>query len=271
MLEGEKAQRAEAARALADASRRLAAAAQLAALQPDQAPPVAALEAERDALNARLQRHSAQVRLGACAWGTRHALEDNPTRPLCEQACAAMPELHIERLQACTKEIHVGIHAPYHRALLLEIRRQWPADTIFVDITTTGIEATACNAAAQIMETQAALTRAQAEEEGRAGTAAASNPAEARRWNGVRTIVEARSLLKTVFRAAAGHKAQVCGGAGLTLAGPGCFRWPWTASHCMLCSSVRANGSEAHGSTLALLQPMQECLVASGISGCTYQ
>ncbi len=59
---------------------------------------------------------------------------------------------------------------------------------------------------AQILETQAALARAQAEEEGRAGV---SNPAEVRRWTGLRTIVEARSLLKSLFRVAAGHKAQV--------------------------------------------------------------
>jgi predicted secreted protein len=59
----------------------------------------------------------------------------------------------------------------------------------------------------QILDTQAALMKAQNEEEGRG--AANSNPAEVRRWNGIRTIVEARSLLKTLFRSAAGHKAQV--------------------------------------------------------------
>lgn len=57
----------------------------------------------------------------------------------------------------------------------------------------------------QILETQAALMRAQAEEDVKSGSAAS----EARRWTGVRTVVEARSLLKTLFRAAAGHKAQV--------------------------------------------------------------
>ena len=57
----------------------------------------------------------------------------------------------------------------------------------------------------QILETQAALMRAQAEEDAKSGSSAS----EARRWTGVRTIVEARSLLKTLFRAAAGHKAQV--------------------------------------------------------------
>ena len=58
---------------------------------------------------------------------------------------------------------------------------------------------------AQILETQAALMKAQAEEDAKSGSSAS----EARRWTGVRTIVEARSLLKTLFRAAAGHKAQV--------------------------------------------------------------
>lgn len=57
----------------------------------------------------------------------------------------------------------------------------------------------------QILETQAALMKAQAEEDAKSGSSAS----EARRWTGVRTIVEARSLLKTLFRAAAGHKAQV--------------------------------------------------------------
>lgn len=32
---------------------------------------------------------------------------------------------------------------------------------------------------------------------------------DARRWNGVRTVVQARALLKTLFRAASQHKAQV--------------------------------------------------------------
>ena len=56
----------------------------------------------------------------------------------------------------------------------------------------------------QILETQAALMKAQSEDDTKSGNTAA----EARRWTGVRTIVEARSLLKTLFRAAAGHKAQ---------------------------------------------------------------
>jgi len=47
--------------------------------------------------------------------------------------------------------------------------------------------------------------KAQTEEDAKSGNSAT----EARRWTGVRTIVEARSLLKTLFRAAAGHKAQV--------------------------------------------------------------
>ena len=34
---------------------------------------------------------------------------------------------------------------------------------------------------------------------------------DARRWNGVRTVVQARALLKTVFRSASQHKAQASG------------------------------------------------------------
>ena len=57
----------------------------------------------------------------------------------------------------------------------------------------------------QILETTAALMKAQSEEDAKGSNSAN----EARRWTGVRTIVEARSLLKSLFRAAAGHKAQV--------------------------------------------------------------
>ena len=46
--------------------------------------------------------------------------------------------------------------------------------------------------------------KAKAEEENRGQGAA-----DARRWNGLRTIVEARALLKTAFRCASTLKAQV--------------------------------------------------------------
>ena len=54
--------------------------------------------------------------------------------------------------------------------------------------------------------------RAQAEEEGRtnaSGGSAANSAAEARRWNMLRSVVEARSLLKSLFRAA--RRAQGAG------------------------------------------------------------
>lgn len=56
----------------------------------------------------------------------------------------------------------------------------------------------------QILDTQQQLLRAKAEEEAR-GQAAA----DARRWNGLRNIVEARALLKAVFRVASNQRAQV--------------------------------------------------------------
>ena len=59
----------------------------------------------------------------------------------------------------------------------------------------------------QILETQQQLMRAKAEEDLK-GQAAA----DAKRWNGLKTIVEARSLLKSVFKVAASQKAQVGGG-----------------------------------------------------------
>ena len=68
-----------------------------------------------------------------------------------------------------------------------------------------------CGGAVQILETTAALMKAQSEEDAKGGSSASTSISanEARRWTGVRTIVEARSLLKSLFRAAAGHKAQV--------------------------------------------------------------
>ena len=59
----------------------------------------------------------------------------------------------------------------------------------------------------QILEMQQSLLRAKAEEEQKGQGAA-----DARRWNGLRSVVEARAMLKTVFRTASIHKSQ----AGLT-------------------------------------------------------
>lgn len=53
----------------------------------------------------------------------------------------------------------------------------------------------------QITELQGAWERAKEEEEGRGGGAA-----DARRWTGVRSGVEARELLRTVFRVACDYK-----------------------------------------------------------------
>ena len=61
---------------------------------------------------------------------------------------------------------------------------------------------------------QLALVKEREEEERRGAGAA-----DARRWNGLRTIVEARAMLKTVFRAASGHKAQVREGGHCGLGG----------------------------------------------------
>lgn len=49
--------------------------------------------------------------------------------------------------------------------------------------------------------------RAKAEEEARMG-ASGDGAAAARRWTGVRGVIEARSLLKTLFRTASHYKAQ---------------------------------------------------------------
>lgn len=56
----------------------------------------------------------------------------------------------------------------------------------------------------QIADIMARLCAARTEDEARGGGAA-----DARRWTALRTPVEARGMLKTVFRAAADHAAQV--------------------------------------------------------------
>jgi hypothetical protein len=53
----------------------------------------------------------------------------------------------------------------------------------------------------QIEELQEAWEKAKQEEENRGGGAA-----DAKRWTGVRNAVEARELLRTVFRIACDHK-----------------------------------------------------------------
>jgi hypothetical protein len=58
----------------------------------------------------------------------------------------------------------------------------------------------------QILETQQALVAAKAEDMARGG---ASAGADVRRWTGLRNLVEARALLKTLFRSAAQLRAQV--------------------------------------------------------------
>ncbi|KAL4427717.1 hypothetical protein ABPG75_001806 [Micractinium tetrahymenae] len=52
-------------------------------------------------------------------------------------------------------------------------------------------------------QAQARLMEARAVEDAKGGV-----PADARRWNGVRSVVQARALLKTIFRAASQHKAE---------------------------------------------------------------
>lgn len=56
----------------------------------------------------------------------------------------------------------------------------------------------------QILATQQQLMKAKSDEESKGGGAA-----DARRWNGLRNVVESRALLKTAFRTASTLKAQV--------------------------------------------------------------
>lgn len=58
--------------------------------------------------------------------------------------------------------------------------------------------------AVQILLTQQQLMKAKSDEENKGGGAA-----DARRWNGLRNVVESRALLKTAFRTASTLKAQV--------------------------------------------------------------
>jgi hypothetical protein len=87
----------------------------------------------------------------------------------------------------------------------------------------------------QIAEVMARLCAARAEDEGRGGGAA-----DARRWTALRTPVEARAMLKTVFRAAADNAAQVVG-ISTTLAGTSLTPWhSRTAAISMLQISLTA-------------------------------
>jgi hypothetical protein len=56
----------------------------------------------------------------------------------------------------------------------------------------------------QILETQQQLMKVKAEEEQKTQAAG-----DARRWNGLKTMVEARALLKSLFKVATNQKAQV--------------------------------------------------------------
>ena len=56
----------------------------------------------------------------------------------------------------------------------------------------------------QILEIQEALGRAKDADDARAGGAA-----DPRRWTGLRTVVDARAMLKAVFQAAAQSRVQV--------------------------------------------------------------
>ena len=56
----------------------------------------------------------------------------------------------------------------------------------------------------QILETQQQLMRTKSEEDQKSQAAS-----DARRWNGLKTIVEARALLKSLFKVATSQKAQV--------------------------------------------------------------
>eukprot|EP00983_Pelagomonas_calceolata_P114163 1160066-Pelagomonas_calceolata.AAC.7 len=58
----------------------------------------------------------------------------------------------------------------------------------------------------QIVELQAAWEKAKQEEENKGGGAA-----DAKRWTGVRNAIEARELLRTVFRIACDHNTDIHG------------------------------------------------------------
>ena len=60
------------------------------------------------------------------------------------------------------------------------------------------------NCHVQILATQQQLMKAKSDEENKGGGAA-----DARRWNGLRNVVESRALLKTAFRTASTLKGQV--------------------------------------------------------------
>ena len=72
--------------------------------------------------------------------------------------------------------------------------------------------------------------KAKSDEENKGGGAA-----DARRWNGLRNVVESRALLKTAFRTASTLKAQVLHLAPATFVAEG-LSHPCCSAPCLLCT-----------------------------------
>lgn len=84
---------------------------------------------------------------------------------------------------------------------------------------TSHYHAIATNCCVQILATQQQLMKTKSDEENKGGGAA-----DARRWNGLRNVVESRALLKTAFRTASTLKGQVGYHTASAVASGWCYR-----------------------------------------------
>lgn len=109
----------------------------------------------------------------------------------------------VRRLKDTEKQLAL-VRSPAHAPLVLSspLARTAPASEDDLEHRRSELLERVARHSQQIVELQQQLVRVRADEEARGGGAA-----DARRWNQLRNVVEARTMLKTVFRSASAHKA----------------------------------------------------------------
>lgn len=109
----------------------------------------------------------------------------------------------VRRLKDTEKQLAL-MRSPAHTPLVLSspLARTAPASEDDLEHRRAALLDRVARHSQQIVELQQQLVRVRADEEARGGGAA-----DVRRWNQLRNVVEARTMLKTVFRSASAHKA----------------------------------------------------------------
>lgn len=111
----------------------------------------------------------------------------------------------VRRLKDIEKQLAI-MRSPAHTPLVLSSplapRAGPPPSEDTLEMRRAGLLERIARHSQQIVDLQQQLVRVRADEEARGGGAA-----DARRWNQLRSVVEARVMLKTVFRTASSHKA----------------------------------------------------------------